>query len=118
MTNQVYLRYYLINAHQSSKSDKVVEFFEKMSPDLMGKVPMEFFTLTLHFPSTLYYIVILIYLELLEEARYNVAVWYYCHGLNFAEFKLAYLQDMWKEWYCFPYVKNPETNYIFEPYFR
>ncbi|KAL5021151.1 hypothetical protein ScPMuIL_000306 [Solemya velum] len=55
-------RHYLVNAAQNNRQDKIVEFFEKMTPDLQ----------------------------------------------NQAEFK---------EWFSFPFIKNPEENSSFALYF-
>jgi len=56
------LRYYLIHAVQSSKTDKAIEFFENYAYKLQS-------------------------------------------------------QNEWKEWYCLPFLKNPEDNPTFSVYF-
>ena len=61
-----YFRYYIVNAHQSQKHEKVVEFFERFGRDILG-------------------------------------------GGN---------RETWREWFCFPYIKNPELNPVFGPYFQ
>ena len=61
-------RYYLVNAHQSQKPEKVVEFFERFGKEM---------------------------LNVGGESR-----------------------ETWKEWFCFPYIKNPEQNKVFRPYFQ
>ena len=61
-TKFISVRYYIVYAHQSQKSDKVTEFFEQF--DSWGN------------------------------------------------------RESWRDWFAFPFTKNPETNPIFEPYFQ